>query len=114
MCRLTSRLTGSRCLTWGLNTVGLERRGFSKEKMHELHEIYRAYYNMGMNGSQGAWSILRTLLPRRRSRDYILEFIKNSAEGSDQGALSPLFLLWQGYKTRMGTIPYVLCSHSDV
>jgi len=68
----------------GLNTVGLERRGFTKEKMHELHEIYRAYYNMGMNGSKALDYIADNFAPTPE-RDYIIDFIKNSARGVIRG-----------------------------
>ncbi len=68
----------------GLNTVGLERRGFTKEKMHELHEIYRAYYNMGMNGGKALDYIAETFAPTPE-RDYIIDFIKNSARGVIRG-----------------------------
>ena len=68
----------------GLNTVGLERRGFSKEKMHELHEIYRAFYNMGMNSSKALEYIADNFAPTAE-RDYILDFIKNSERGVIRG-----------------------------
>ena len=44
----------------GINTIGLERRGFTKEKIHEIHEIYRALYNMGMNTTQALQHIEET------------------------------------------------------
>lgn len=68
----------------GLNTVGLERRGFTKEKMHELHEIYRAYYNMGMNGSK-ALEYISANFPSTPERDYIVDFITNSKRGVIRG-----------------------------
>ena len=36
----------------GLNIVGLTRRGFEKERINEIHNIYRAIYQNGMNVSQ--------------------------------------------------------------
>jgi UDP-N-acetylglucosamine acyltransferase len=33
----------------GLNSVGLTRRGFEKERIDEIHKIYRAIYQNGMN-----------------------------------------------------------------
>src|SRR5512133_20329 len=36
----------------GLNTVGLTRRGFTKERIDEIHNIYRAIYQNGMNISK--------------------------------------------------------------
>jgi UDP-N-acetylglucosamine acyltransferase len=68
----------------GLNSVGLERRGFTKEKMHELHEIYRAYYNMGMNGTKALEYIEANFGPTPE-RDYILKFIKSSERGVIRG-----------------------------
>lgn len=68
----------------GLNSVGLERRGFTKEKMHELHEIYRAFYNMGMNGTK-ALAYIEANFGSTPERDYILEFIRGSARGVIRG-----------------------------
>jgi len=68
----------------GLNTVGLERRGFTREKMHELHEIYRAYYNMGMNGSK-ALEYISANFASTPERDHIIDFIKGSTRGVIRG-----------------------------
>jgi UDP-N-acetylglucosamine acyltransferase len=68
----------------GLNTTGLERRGFTKEKMHELHEVYRSYYNMGMNGSK-ALEYISGNFASTPERDHILDFIKNSSRGVIRG-----------------------------
>ncbi|HNX83431.1 MAG: acyl-ACP--UDP-N-acetylglucosamine O-acyltransferase [Bacteroidales bacterium] len=68
----------------GINSVGLERRGFTKEKMHELHEIYRAYFNMGMNGTK-ALEYIGANFPSTPERDYILDFISKSARGVIRG-----------------------------
>ena len=68
----------------GINTVGLERRGFSKEQVHEIHEIYRAYYNMGMNTTQALVHIEQNFAPSSE-RDHILDFIKNTERGVIKG-----------------------------
>jgi len=68
----------------GLNSIGLERRGFTKEKIHELHEIYRAYYNMGMTGSK-ALEYIAANYASTPERDYIIDFIKNSPRGVIRG-----------------------------
>jgi UDP-N-acetylglucosamine acyltransferase len=68
----------------GINKVGLERRGFSKEKIYELHEIYRAFYNMGMNSMQALEYIATNFAPTEE-RDYIISFIKNSVRGVIRG-----------------------------
>ncbi len=68
----------------GINSVGLERRGFSQEKIRELHEIYRAYFNMGMNSSSALDYIEANFEPAPE-RDHILEFIRTSERGIIKG-----------------------------
>ncbi len=68
----------------GINSVGLERRGFSREKINELHEIYRAYYTMGMKGSRALEYIEAGFEPTAE-RNYILEFIRKSERGVIKG-----------------------------
>jgi UDP-N-acetylglucosamine acyltransferase len=64
----------------GLNTVGLTRRGFEKERIDEIHEIYRAIYQKGMNISQ-ALDFVEKEFKVTPDRDYILGFIRKSERG---------------------------------
>jgi UDP-N-acetylglucosamine acyltransferase len=64
----------------GLNTVGLTRRGFEKERIDEIHEIYRAIYQKGMNVSQ-ALDFVEREFKASADRDYILGFIRKSERG---------------------------------
>jgi UDP-N-acetylglucosamine acyltransferase len=64
----------------GLNSVGLARRGFEKERIDEIHEIYRAIYQKGMNISQ-ALEYVEKEFKASADRDYILEFIRKSERG---------------------------------
>ena len=64
----------------GLNTVGLTRRGFEKERIDEIHNIYRAIYQSNMNISQ-ALEYVEKEFKSSPDRDYILEFIKKSERG---------------------------------
>ncbi len=64
----------------GLNTVGLTRRGFEKDRIDEIHNIYRAIYLNGMNFSKALEHVEKTFNPSP-DRDYILEFIRNSQRG---------------------------------
>ena len=64
----------------GLNSVGLTRRGFEKERIDEIHEIYRAIYQKGMNISQ-ALEYVDKEFKSSPDRDYILEFIRKSERG---------------------------------
>ncbi len=64
----------------GLNSVGLTRRGFEKDRIDEIHNIYRAIYLNGMNFSKALEHVEKTFSPSP-DRDYILEFIRNSQRG---------------------------------
>ena len=64
----------------GLNSVGLGRRGFSKEKVEEITDIYNALYRSGKNTTQATESI-SSEFPQSTERDYILDFIRNSKRG---------------------------------
>lgn len=64
----------------GLNTVGLTRRGFEKERIDDIHNIYRILYLSKMNLSQAIDNIEKEFKPTP-DRDYILGFFKNSERG---------------------------------
>jgi UDP-N-acetylglucosamine acyltransferase len=68
----------------GLNTVGLTRRGFEKERIDEIHNIYRAIYQQGMNITQAVDHIEKEFKPSP-DREYILEFIRKSERGIIRG-----------------------------
>jgi UDP-N-acetylglucosamine acyltransferase len=64
----------------GLNTVGLTRRGFEKERIDEIHNIYRAIYQNSMNLSQ-ALEYVEQEFRQSPDRDYIINFIRKSERG---------------------------------
>jgi UDP-N-acetylglucosamine acyltransferase len=64
----------------GLNVVGLNRRGFEKERIDEIHNIYRAIYQMKMNTTQALEYIEKEFKPSA-DKEYILGFIRNSKRG---------------------------------
>jgi UDP-N-acetylglucosamine acyltransferase len=64
----------------GLNVVGLQRRGFEKERIDEIHNIYRAIYQKGLNFSQALDFVEKEFRPSD-DRDYIIEFIRKSERG---------------------------------
>jgi UDP-N-acetylglucosamine acyltransferase len=68
----------------GLNTVGLTRRGFEKERIDEIHEIYRAIYQKGMNNTQGI-EFVESNFKSSPDRDYIIEFFRSSERGVIRG-----------------------------
>lgn len=68
----------------GLNTVGLTRRGFGKERIDLIHNMYRIIYLNGMNVTQALDRIENEFSPSE-DRDYILDFIKKSDRGIIRG-----------------------------
>ncbi|MCX6301112.1 MAG: acyl-ACP--UDP-N-acetylglucosamine O-acyltransferase [Bacteroidia bacterium] len=68
----------------GINSVGLTRRGFEKERIDEIHNIYRIIYQKGMNVSQALEYIEKEFKPST-DRDYIIEFIRSSERGIIRG-----------------------------
>src|SRR5437868_1056680 len=64
----------------GVNAVGLQRRGYSKETINEILEIYRNVYNRGLNITQ-ALEIVEQQLPASAEKNEILSFIRGSKKG---------------------------------
>jgi UDP-N-acetylglucosamine acyltransferase len=64
----------------GLNSVGLTRRGFEKQRIDEIHNIYRVIYQSNMNITQALDQVESTFSPSE-DREYILEFIRKSERG---------------------------------
>ncbi|MDX9948153.1 MAG: acyl-ACP--UDP-N-acetylglucosamine O-acyltransferase [Bacteroidales bacterium] len=68
----------------GLNTVGLTRRSFPKERIDNIHNIYRVIYQNGMNVSQALEYIEKEFAPSA-DREYIIDFIRKSERGIIRG-----------------------------
>lgn len=64
----------------GVNSVGLQRRGFTSEKINSISEIYRNIYLRGLNISQ-ATQIIEKELPESEEKTEILKFIRESKRG---------------------------------
>ena len=68
----------------GVNSIGLQRRGFTTEKINEIQEVYRYIFLKGMNNSKALDAVEREL-PTSTERDYIVNFIRNSERGVMKG-----------------------------
>lgn len=68
----------------GINSVGLGRRGFSKEQVAVIQDTYRLLYLSGMNVTQALEHIEATI-PQCPERDLIVSFIKSSSRGIVRG-----------------------------
>lgn len=64
----------------GINSIGLNRRGFTPEQIHTIQEVYRIINNCGLNTTQALDQIEATM-PQSRERDSIIQFIRQSTRG---------------------------------
>ena len=64
----------------GINSVGLNRRGFTPEQIHTIQEVYRLLYQNGMNTTQ-ALDHIEATMPQSAERDMIVNFVKASTRG---------------------------------
>ena len=65
---------------YGLNAVGLERRGFTKERIRKLHHAYRVLLASKLNTSQ-AIEKLKAEADRGEDVDMLIRFIEASERG---------------------------------
>ncbi len=76
-----SRVAGGRpALIFGLNVIGLRRRGFSREKMKILKDIFKILFWSEMNTSQALEKIKNEFEPIPEIEE-IINFIKTSKRG---------------------------------
>ena len=65
---------------YGMNKVGLERRGFSKERIRKIHHAYKILLASKMNTSQ-ALERLKAETDRGEDVDMLIRFIQASERG---------------------------------
>ena len=68
----------------GLNIVGLRRRGFSREQINNIQEIYRYLYLSGYNISQ-ALEKIESEISESDERTDIIDFVRASSRGVVRG-----------------------------
>ncbi|MBL7901718.1 MAG: acyl-ACP--UDP-N-acetylglucosamine O-acyltransferase [Bacteroidia bacterium] len=68
----------------GVNTIGLNRRGFDKEVIKQIEDIYRIIFVRGHNLSN-ALEIVENEMPDTEIRKQILDFIKSQKDGIIKG-----------------------------
>lgn len=64
----------------GINSIGLNRRGFTPEQLHTIQDIYRIIYQDGLNTTQAIEKI-EAALPKSVERDTIVDFVRQSTRG---------------------------------
>jgi UDP-N-acetylglucosamine acyltransferase len=70
----------------GVNTVGLKRRNFNRERINQIQNIYRIIYLEGRNTSQAIDKIEKDI-DDSKDKEMVLNFIKNSNRGIIKGIL---------------------------
>jgi UDP-N-acetylglucosamine acyltransferase len=68
----------------GVNTIGLNRRGFDKDAIKQIEDIYRIIFVRGHNLSN-ALEIVENEMPDTEIRRQILDFIKSQKDGIIKG-----------------------------
>ena len=66
--------------TFGINSVGLARRGFSEDRIRKIHHAFRVLLNSKLNTTQ-ALEKLKTESDRGEDVDMLLKFIEDSERG---------------------------------
>lgn len=68
----------------GINSIGLRRRGFDKDTIYSIQEVYRIIYQRGLNISD-AMEFVDANLPASKERDEIIVFVRASKRGIIRG-----------------------------
>lgn len=68
----------------GVNTIGLARRGYDKETIHQIEDIYRLIYVRGHNITN-ALEIVEQEIPNNEIRNQIVTFIRSQKDGVVKG-----------------------------
>lgn len=74
------KVSGYYAKPYGLNTVGIERRGFSPEKMLYLRRAYKAIYRKGLT-IKHAVEELQNMVTECAEIQLIIDFIQSSTRG---------------------------------
>jgi UDP-N-acetylglucosamine acyltransferase len=74
------KAAGNPLRVFGLNTVGLERRGFSEESRRELRTLYSIFFRSSLLSHQAIEKIRRELLPLPEVEVFI-RFVERSERG---------------------------------
>lgn len=68
----------------GVNSIGLSRRGYSRDQILRIEDIYRTLYVKGLNVSN-ALSVIEKEAPEGEEKEQILNFIRSSKDGIIRG-----------------------------
>ena len=75
------RVAGSRPpLLYGLNTIGLKRKGYSRERIRNLKDMFKIFFYSDLNTSQAVERIKQEF-SASEDRDEIISFVDSSKRG---------------------------------
>lgn len=74
------KTVGNRAAAFGINTIGLERKGFKAESIQALKRAYRILFQSKLNTGQAIERIEAELAEHEECR-YLIGFIKSSTRG---------------------------------
>lgn len=72
--------TGNRAQLYGLNTIGLKRRGFSDETINKMKKAYKIIFRSGMTQEE-AFSKVSDEFGDCREVNYFVDFMRHSKRG---------------------------------
>jgi UDP-N-acetylglucosamine acyltransferase len=75
------KAVGNPVKLFGLNSVGLQRSGFSEETLRDLKRAYRLFFNSDLNVSQAMARAHEDLATPRAEVGHFLAFLEQSARG---------------------------------
>jgi UDP-N-acetylglucosamine acyltransferase len=75
-----ARTVGQKPLCYGVNRIGLERKGLDADQIREIERAFRILLRSGKNTSQ-ALEELRGLTERSQHVDYLIDFVASSKRG---------------------------------
>lgn len=64
----------------GINSIGLNRRGYTPEQIHTIQDAYRIIYQDGLTTTRALESV-EANVPESAERDIIVNFVRNSTRG---------------------------------
>ena len=64
----------------GINKIGLSRRGFTPQRIGEIHDACRILFQSGLNYMSGCEEVEKQV-PQSKERDELVKFIRESKRG---------------------------------
>jgi UDP-N-acetylglucosamine acyltransferase len=72
--------TGNRAQLYGLNTIGLKRKGFSDEVINNLKKAYKIIFRSGLTQEEAFKNVLQEF-PNAKEVNHLVDFMRHSKRG---------------------------------